>query len=112
MTTVRSVRSCRKHYSITQKELAQLLALSQTAVSRLESNCEPATIETAFALQVIFGIPPNLGFPRLYANIEDDVMMRAAGLDRRLRRKTGVRAQRKRQLLADMAARARPTNTP
>jgi DNA-binding XRE family transcriptional regulator len=109
MSIVRSVRSCRKHYSITQKELAHLLALSQTAVSRLETNCEPATIETAFALQVIFGMPPSVGFPRLYQNVEEDVMARAAGLDRRLRRKTGGRAHRKRQLLSDMIARVKPT---
>jgi transcriptional regulator with XRE-family HTH domain len=105
MAILHSVRSYRKHHSITQSELARLLGLTQTRISRLEKKAEPATIEAAFALQVIFGIQPNLVFRSLYETVQQAVVARAGDLERKLEGRTGERARRKRELIADILLR-------
>ena len=110
MSTISFVRSYRKHYALTQDELADLLALSQTAVSRLEDDPGTGSLDTALALQVLFGLQPGVVFRRLYLRVEEAVMARAARLDRKLRGKTDPDSMRKQQLLADMVDRARPAD--
>ena len=107
MSTLHTVRFYRKHYALTQDDLARLLALSQTAVSRLEGDPDSGTLETAFALQVLFGLSPRQVFWRIYQQVEEAVMARAVGLDRELRGRSDPDSLRKQQLLADMVDRAR-----
>jgi DNA-binding XRE family transcriptional regulator len=107
MSNLRSVRFYRKHYALTQDELARLLAVSQTVVSRLESDPDAGTLETALALQVLFGLPPAQVFWRLYQAVEEAVMARAVVLDQELRDKSDPDSLRKQQLLSDMVDRAR-----
>lgn len=108
MATHHTVRALRRRFALNQKELAGLLGLSQSAVSRLESRGEPATLETTLALQVIFGEQPKLLFHERYASVEDAVMRRAAELDRKLRGKTDPASLKKLELLEGMVKRAQP----
>src|SRR4051812_41658922 len=93
------VRQARKHHSLTQGELAHLLGIYQGNISRLESGATPPDIETAFSLQVIFGLSPHDLFPALFDKIEDTVMRRGAVLDRRLSDHPNLNVSAKRRLL-------------
>lgn len=108
MTTIRTVRSLRKECALTQKELADLLAISQTSISRIEADEEPAALETALGLQVVFDIQPRLLFHRRYRKVEDAVMRRAAKLDQHVASRTDPTSVRKQRLLTAMVKRARP----
>lgn len=107
MPTLRSVKFYRKHYALTQDDLARLLDLSQTGISRLESDPDAGMLDTAFALQVLFGLPPSHVYWKLHHSVEEAVMARAVALDREVRSKADPDSLRKQQLLADMVDRAR-----
>jgi len=107
MPTLRSVKFYRKHYALTQDELAGLLAYSQTGISRLESDPDAGTLDTAFALQVLFGLPPSQVYWKVYQEVEEAVMARAAALDESVRDKADPDSRCKQQLLIDMVDRAR-----
>ncbi|MBV9929994.1 MAG: helix-turn-helix domain-containing protein, partial [Alphaproteobacteria bacterium] len=87
-------------------ELAELLDVSQGRVSRYEKGEEHPTLSAALGLQIIFGPEPRRLFPRVYSAIEDAVMRRAAELDLRWGDRNDPVTRRKRQLFADMVARA------
>lgn len=100
----------RRKHALTQNELAALLGISQKAVSRLEDatsgNICHLRLETAFALQVVFGKPPGQLFSHLFEEVEDAVMGRALALDRSLNGRSDRATEHKRALLTDMVRRA------
>ena len=99
------VRRNRKHWSLSQDELARLLGVSQSAASRCESGeCAP-DFNMALGLQVIFSRSPRALFPGLYRQVEEAVMAVAAEMDRELEGKTDRASVRKQQLLAAMSVR-------
>lgn len=100
------VRAQRKHWALSQTELASLLNRSPARLSRYESGEDPPDLETVLGLQVVFGIAPRGLFPSLYATTEEAVMRRAAVIDQGLSGKIGYAADRKRRLLQGMAFRA------
>lgn len=100
------VRAQRKHWALSQNELARLLDRSPARLSRYESGEDPPDLETVLGLQVVFGAAPRRLFPTLYSLTEEAVMGRAAELDLGLAGKTGYAAERKRRLLKGMAFRA------
>ena len=104
------VRAQRKHWALSQTELARLLNRSPARLSRYESGEDPPDLETALALQVVFGVPPRRIFPSLYTTLEEAVMRRAAELDQRLAGKIGYAVDRQRRLLEAMAHRAGQTH--
>lgn len=100
----------RRKHALTQEELAGLLGIVQTTVSRLEhaadDEVQNVRLETAFALQVVFGKRPSQLFATLFDEVEDAVMLRAAVLDQSLDGQDDSAAKHKRALLSDMARRA------
>ena len=100
------VRAQRKHWALSQNELAMLLNRSPARLSRYESGEDPPDLETVLGLQVVFGAAPRKVFPSFYSVTEEAVMRRAAELDQRLVGKIGYTADRKRRLLKAMAFRA------
>jgi transcriptional regulator with XRE-family HTH domain len=107
----------RRKHALTQAELAGLLGVVQTTVSRLEQSTDydvrNIRLDMAFALQVIFGRRPAQLFAHLFDEVEDAVMMRAAALDRSLDGCDDRMSEHKRALLSDMARRSgrnRPTS--
>ncbi len=106
MTHIQTLQSKRKGSALTQEEIAEMLSVSQTTVSRLELGKISTTLEIALGLQVIFGSQPRALFSKLYAEIEDAVMRRAAELERTLRTMTDPISEKKRRHLASMSKRA------
>jgi DNA-binding XRE family transcriptional regulator len=100
------VRRHRKHWSLSQEDVARLLAVSQSAASRCENGeCEP-DLNMALSLQVVFGPSPRALFPALYRKVEEAVMAVAAEMDRELEGKTDPISVRKQQLLTAMSVRS------
>ncbi|HEX8300276.1 hypothetical protein [Sphingomonas sp.] len=100
------IRFYRIRSALTQDELVDLLDLSQSTLSEMELLAETTRLETALALQVVFGMQPRHMFAALYAKIETAVMARAAELDEKLRHKTDAKSQRKLRTLSAMVKRA------
>lgn len=101
-----SIRFHRIRSALTQEEIVELLDLSQSTLSEMELLVETTRLETALALQVVFGTQPRHMFAALYARIETAVMARAAALDEKLRHKTDAKSQRKLRTLGAMVKRA------
>jgi DNA-binding XRE family transcriptional regulator len=106
------VRHNRKLWSLSQKDLSDLLGISQTAVSRLESGDSPPDIKVALALQVVFGKCPHDIFVDLYRAVEDEVMRAAAEMDRWVAGKTDRKSMHKQQLLESMVIRSGGSSEP
>ena len=100
------LRIHRKRWALSQQELADLLGLSRTAITRLENESESTRLVTAFGLMVVFGIKTEVMQKSLYTQVEDAVMRNAAALDEKLRGKTDAKSLRKIELLSDMIRRA------
>lgn len=98
----------RKRWALKEKELANLLGVSQSHISRIESGeaARTAQLETVLGLQVIFGRAPRTLFLKQYEAVEEAVMTRAAELDLALRDKHDPDSIKKKQLLAAMLKRA------
>ena len=106
MHTPYSLRIHRRRWALSQEELAELLSLSRTAITRLENESESTRLVTAFGLMVVFGIKTEVMQKSLYTQVEDAVMRRAAVLDEKLRGNTDPKSLRKIELLSDMIRRA------
>lgn len=100
------MQSDRKGSALTQEEIAELLDVSQTTVSRLELEGPSTTLNLALSLQVVFGTQPRVLFAHLYAEIEEAVMRRAAALEKKLRHLTDPKSEKKKRFLASMTKRA------
>jgi len=100
------LRQLRVKWTLSQKELAELLDISQAQISRYEKREEYPTLGTALGLQVIFDRNPRSVFPHLYSATEEATMGRAADLERRLIGRSDFSSMKKRQLLEAMMARA------
>lgn len=101
------LRTHRRKWAITQKELAFLLGhKSPTHISRLEQGKRIPSKDVVLACEVLFGIPPRSCFPKLYANIEETVLARAATLYERLDNETSKTAIRKKEFLSAALKRA------
>lgn len=102
------LRTHRRRWALTQRELAELLGTkSSTQVSRYERLSRKPKLSVVLACQVIFGVPPDKMFPKLFATIEEDVIRKAYDLYRRLNGGSTRAAQRKLKLITDMLHRAR-----
>lgn len=106
MPHITYVRRTRRRWALSQPELAQLLGISQSVISRIEAGELIPGTSLALGLQVIFGQSPRALFPGLYSSVEDAVMAQAAELDRALGARKDYATETKRRLLTAMALRA------
>jgi transcriptional regulator with XRE-family HTH domain len=84
------LRTHRKRGWLTQDEMAFLLGCqSGTKISRFERLARRPNLKTAFACQVVFGVPAHELFPGTFAEVEKSVAERARVLSERLRAQTG-----------------------
>jgi transcriptional regulator with XRE-family HTH domain len=75
------LRSYRRRWGLTQDELARLLGCKTGAViSRLERDGRQPNLDTAYALEVIFGTAPIELFPGLHARVTKNVIARMRDL--------------------------------
>lgn len=94
------VRTQRRRWALTQKEVAGLLGIEDHAcISRIEQGERIPSLESALALEVLFGEPPKLLFPHIYAETEEALMVRAAALHESFIHSIKPREKRKRELL-------------
>lgn len=64
----------RKRLGLRQKQVAMLLNHRTTdQISRYESGKRVPSLSTAFAMEVVYGIPCRLLFPGLFERIEDRI---------------------------------------
>lgn len=94
------VRTERRRWALTQKEVALLLGFeSRTPVSRIEQGERVPNLETALALEVLFGVAPRTLFPQVFGEIEEQVMREALTLYEATLQSSKPREKRKRALL-------------
>lgn len=110
MTNEVHVRSERTAVPLKQRDLAHLVGRSDAAVSRWEGGIDTPDIEEMLALEVVFGKPPRVLFPSLYARIEEAVMSRAAELDERVRGRVDPMSKRIQMFLVEIVERAGRTS--
>ena len=107
MPHLTNVRRTRRRWALSQSELASLMGISQSIVSRLETGESIPDATLALRLQVVFGHSPRALFPGLYGSVEDAVMANAATFDRTLGERQDYATQTKRRLLTALVHRAR-----
>lgn len=93
------LRTHRRMWGLTQKELAKLLGGSTSQISRLEQSKRGPSIRAALACQVLFGLAPSDMFPSLHEEVEDRVIRAAYLMHQGLDSITKISALRKRELL-------------
>lgn len=105
------LRTYRRSWGLTQRELAGLLGgRSPTHIARIEAGKRIPTIEIALACQIIFGVPPEIMFPRLYTEIEEREMQGIYRFHKGLLQTTNLSGVRKRDLLEGAMKRAISTS--
>lgn len=67
----------RKRSGLSQLELAELLNITGSALSRFENQSRKPTLELAVSVEVIFGQSVRDVFPAYYRDIERSVVSRA-----------------------------------
>ena len=97
-------------WGLTQPELASLLGVSESALSKFETQALAPTKNLILGVEVIFGKSARDAFPALYAQTERNVMRRAAVFSERLENDHGDTADKKRKLLAEMIERTEIDN--
>ena len=103
------LRTHRKRGGLAQKELALLLGRrSDTSVCQYERQSGQPNLETAFACQVVFGVPAHELFPGIYEKVEQEIIERAAIISKELR-PTDIHplSKLKRKLIRGIVARHR-----
>jgi transcriptional regulator with XRE-family HTH domain len=93
----------RKRWGLSQADLAQLIGVRQAVVSKYEIGRLTPGARTLMALEIVFGKSGEHLFPSAHRGVEEEVMRRAAALDRTLWGRTDAVSLRKRQLLSRMA---------
>lgn len=94
------LRTERKRKGFSQEDIAFLLGCQNgSVVSRFERLAREPNIETAFACQVIFGVPAHELFPGKFKKVEKRIINRAALLSKKLGADNSRDALRKRAVL-------------
>jgi len=108
MTKHNALPGRRKRWGLPQRNLAHLVGVSPSLISRYEHGGLPPSARSMLAFEVIFGRGGRHLFPTLYADVQDDVMRHAAKLDRALSKKKDPVSALQRKLLSDMVSRNEP----
>ncbi|MBL6613173.1 MAG: hypothetical protein ISP45_04125 [Reyranella sp.] len=101
------LRAQRRRWCLSQKDLAALLPSgSRNRVSLVERGIAAPNAREILAYRLIFGAPTRTTFPHFHRTVEDLVMSRAYKMHRRLEGRRWPRAERRRELMEAMLARA------
>lgn len=100
------LRTYRKRAGLSQAEMAQLLGCRSGAkVSRYERFARQPTLQTAFAYEVVFGVPVRELFGGVFEQVEHITTQRAQLLALKLKKAKPDRlAVRKLKVLRDVAS--------
>jgi transcriptional regulator with XRE-family HTH domain len=97
-------------WGLSQRELATILGVSESALSLCETQERPPTVNLLIGTEVIFGQSARDAFPALYAHTERNIMRRAAAFSKRLEHERDDVAKMKRELLTGMIDRSEVDN--
>ena len=97
-------------WGLTQPELASLLGITESALSRFETQDRGPTKNLILGIEVIFGQPTREAFPALYAQTERNIIRRAAAFSASLEGNRDDVSKKKLRLLAEMIARSQVDN--
>jgi transcriptional regulator with XRE-family HTH domain len=97
-------------WGLTQPELASLLGVTESALSKFETQALAPTKNLILGIEVIFGQTAREVFPALYAQAERNVMRRAAVFSSRLEQRRDAASLLKRRFVAEMIQRAEVDN--
>jgi transcriptional regulator with XRE-family HTH domain len=101
------LRTERRTWALTQKELSFLFGRkSSTQVSRLEQGERIPALDIVLACEILFTKTPRELFPKLYAELEEEVVRRAAELFEKLAPETDHTSMRKKEFLMALEKRA------
>jgi transcriptional regulator with XRE-family HTH domain len=97
-------------WGLTQPELAGLLGITESALSKFETQALAPTKNLILGIEVIFGHGAREAFPALYAQTERNIMRRAAAYSKRLELNRDDAANLKLRLLDEMIERSQVDN--
>lgn len=97
------IRAHRKRWALTQEELAALLGLtSQGTVSQYEGTEKRPGIEILIGAKTIFNVPCREMFPRMYEDVERQLLVRAKELHAKMEASADPATLKKRAFLGDL----------
>lgn len=99
------LNTLRMQWGLSQPELAELLGIDPTLLSKLEALSRRPTARVVLAAEIVFGLPARDIFPGAYSDMAGGVMHRARALREQLAHQSGPAAAEKRRLLKDMVKR-------
>lgn len=106
------IASLRKKWALTQDELASLLGMTRSNLSRLEITASCHTLDTALTLHALFGLAIPEIFPANDQAARQALVERLAEFSKTIEHGEGAVADRKRQLLSEFANREAQSDTP
>ena len=98
--------SLRLQRGLTQPELADLLGIGPSLLSKVETLDRRPTARVILAAEIVFGVPARDIFPGAYHVIESAVVQRARNLRGELKGKSDPTSVTKRQLVKELTQRA------
>lgn len=108
MTTLNYIAKWRKGSGLSQYDVAALIGISQSSVSRYEQGERPPPLAVGLGLYIVFGVQPDECYPDLYAELLDHAVAVGLAINTELEGKTDPVSRQKRRTLAAMIKRAKP----
>src|SRR5471032_480851 len=93
--------SLRLQRGLTQPELADLLGIGPSLLSKVETLDRRPTAKVILAAEIVFGVPAREIFPGAYHVIENGVLQRARNLRGQLKGKPDLASVARRQLVKE-----------
>lgn len=95
------LRTERLRSGLSQRELGELLGMSRSAITKMEGERQP-TVRIVLATEIVFGRHSRDLFPRLYDDLQYEVLMRAIAMQYRLAERTDAVSRRKHSHLCEL----------
>ena len=100
------LHTLRKQWGLSQPDLASLLGVTGSAMSRFENRSRRPPAKLIIAADVIFGRGAKDVFPGFYHDVERGIVKRARTQYDRLQSHTDATSRKKLRLLTEIIARA------
>jgi transcriptional regulator with XRE-family HTH domain len=103
------LHTLRKQWGLSQPDLAALLGVTGSALSRFENGSRHPSAELVVGAEVMFGHSAKDVFPKFYHDIECTIVDRARALYKSIESKTDTTSRAKLHLLSEIIERASQT---
>jgi transcriptional regulator with XRE-family HTH domain len=104
------LKPLRLQRGLSQLELAQLMGISVSLLSKVESQTRRPTARVILPAEIVFGLPAREIFPGAYNEIEKEVGHRARSLRAQVKHRSDPASGEKRALLKTMVKRLGASN--